>query len=210
MWFSFSTQQSVTKKPAWLGFFLYIYINFLLLNLFWTLNRVARIFLGFGTLVSHGTSKWPRLFQLISLAVVWEVSVFHGLLTVQCGYPASRCCCCCSGSPVCCWWRGLTRASPSTWTSRSPGASRRSAAKSSASCASAARRTRTRTRRLARCPRRSCCFTTARGSCWRSARVWLSLRASARAARKTIMPRRCRGLTCCHPALTQVSFQSVV
>ena len=123
----------------------------------------------------------------------------------RCGSPAWRFCCCCSGPLACCWWRASTRVSPSTWTGRSPGASRRSAARSSASSASAARRTRTTTRRPVRCRRRSCCSTTARGSCWRSARVSPSPRASARAARRIITLKRCRGSTCCRPAHTPVS-----
>lgn len=127
------------------------------------------------------------------------------LLAGQCGSHASRCCCC-SGSPACRRWTGSTRVSPSTWTRRSPGASRPSADRSSASSASAARRrTRTRSRSRAPWPRRSCCCTTARENCWRSARVWPSPRASARAARRTTTPKRCRGSTCCPPGPTQVS-----
>lgn len=149
--------------------------------------------------VSYCQPQWLRLFQL-------DLHLRPRLLTGPCGSPASSCCCC-SGSPVCFWCRGSTLASLSTWTHRSPGASRRSADRSSASSASAARRTtkRTKPRRLARCPRRSYCCTTARGSCWRSARAWQNPRASARAARRTTTPKRCRGLTCCPPALPQVS-----
>jgi len=161
---------------------------------------------GFGFTLSLKLKSSSRTFLLIVALVTNSHSDQSRALRLPpgpCGSPGSRCCC--SGSPGFCWWRASTRATPSTWTSRSPGASRRSADRSSASSAFAARRARTRPRRRAPCPRRSCCSTTARASCWRSARAWRSPRASARAAKRTTTPKRCRGLTCCPPAATQVS-----